>query len=58
MEKLAFSFYTIKHYADVVKKSPRTVRRWCTEGRVKWKRDRGGRGILILVRNVKDFVKN
>lgn len=58
MAELNTNFYTVKHYAQTVRKHPRTIRRWIEEGRLKAKKDRGGKGWLIMVRNVRDFVEN
>jgi len=56
--ELSFNFFTVKNYAAKVKKTPRTVRRWIEEGRLKAKKDKGGRDWLIKVRNLKDFTEN
>ncbi len=58
MAELTFKFFTVKHYAAEVNKHPRTVRRWIGEKKLRAKKDLGGRGWLIIVRNVADFVKN
>lgn len=57
MAELPFSLYTVKHYADIVNKSPRTIRRWIKEERVKARKDRGGKDWLIEVKNKSDFLK-
>lgn len=57
MAKLAFNHMTLKHYAETVGKSARTVRRWIAEGKIKARKDRGGRDWLILVENVNSFCK-
>lgn len=57
MAKLTFNHMTLKHYAEEVGKSVRTVRRWISEGKVKARKDRGGRNWLILVKNASTFYK-
>lgn len=58
MGELIFNLETVKSYAEKVHRHPRTVRRWIEEGKLKAKKDRGGRGWLILIRNVRDFIEN
>ena len=57
MAKLAFNYMTVKHYAEIVGKSIRTVYRWIAEGKIKARKDRGGRGWLILVDGSATFYK-
>ena len=55
MAKLNFNLVTVKHYAEIVGKSPETVRDWINDGKLKAKKDRGGRSWLILVTEKKDL---
>lgn len=49
MAELTTRFETVKSLAKRVRKHPRTVRRWIEEGKVKAKKDRGGRCWLVLI---------
>lgn len=55
MAELDFNLLTVRGYAGTVHKSERTVRRWIQEGRLRARKDKGGRNWLIMVRNVTDF---
>lgn len=52
------SFYTVKGYADIIGKHPRTIRRWIEEGKLQARKDRGGRCYLIIVKDADDLTKN
>lgn len=57
MAELGFSLMTIKHYASMVGKKPRTIRAWIANGKIKARKDRGGRDWLVIVKDLNTFCK-
>ena len=55
MAELGFSLLTVKAYADAVHKSEDTIRRWIHEGKLRARKDKGGHGWLILIRDNDDL---
>lgn len=49
MAKPLFDKYTVKHLAELTGRSEETIRDRCREGKYRWTKERGGRGIIILI---------
>jgi excisionase family DNA binding protein len=52
-----YSLVTVKEYAQTVRKSDDTVRRWIHEGKLEARKDKGGAGWLIFDRGKRSYVK-